>query len=836
MVVRNDLNPATIGYVSPQIVNQTLALSGFERVASFGPRIPSSASYLSAQPLAPGFAPSYPAVEVFQAASPALRPASPVAVLPAASTVLVNGGPDSLLPLAGQGVVTSQPAVIAGDPLPVRPAVWAVTDGQRRADNEFGQTNQNVSFTYTATETNPPDDQFGGAGDPPRQLLPVPAAGHQTVAVLSGAAQVTASSYGDWLVQAPQYDPVNAFDGNSTTAWAEGSAYTPVGQWIQISFDRTLDLPSTIGIQLLVDDPNRSVATRVLVSTAAGSVSTDLADTGAVQALRVRPGATSWLRVTITAASNVEPGAPGAGFTDVLVPGVQVTRYLQPAEDPAGTQAASTVYSFRQQAPSPAAAPGPQASQLLARTFQVPAAQSFSVTAAAVAVPGAALDRLVGSLAPAGRSTFQVSASSTWDSLLEYGPDNLFSGGGPPWIASSTDSTPLLHLTWSGRRTISELKLSPASGAAFPASVEIASPQGTRLASVGPGGVVRVEPPLRTSQLYVIFPGTQSGAAGTGQLPVGLSKLTVPGLAGLRVAAPSGEATFRLACGQGPTVSVDGKQYPTEVSGTVADLVQSLPVQVQLCAPGAGSSTQLSLSKGQHWLLATPSSAFVVTDLDLRSAPDGTAASSVSAATPRRPSPLRRRRPSRRPAYGRAPHLAGRPTQRAHRAGRRELPGDPRELQRRLERDPKRPPADRGPAGRVAASVHRARRPGRSDQPDLRAGDRLSRRPHRVGAGPAPARGAGSVPRARAWPGGRPCVVLATALASQGLAGAGPGAAEAGHRRGHGDGPRGGRRYSSRSPWSSGWPADRPPWPCPPWRASAGGGRAGCRRWRWARC
>ena len=39
VVVRNDLDPATIGYVSPQVVNETLALSGFERVASFGPRV-----------------------------------------------------------------------------------------------------------------------------------------------------------------------------------------------------------------------------------------------------------------------------------------------------------------------------------------------------------------------------------------------------------------------------------------------------------------------------------------------------------------------------------------------------------------------------------------------------------------------------------------------------------------------------------------------------------------------------------------------------------------------------------------------------------------------------
>ena len=107
VVVRNDLDPATIGYVSPQIVNQTLALSGFERVASFGPAIPSSLSYLQTQPLTPGPTPRYPAVEIFQAVNPAWRPSSPVTALPVSQTVLVNGGPDSFLQLAGQGVVTT---------------------------------------------------------------------------------------------------------------------------------------------------------------------------------------------------------------------------------------------------------------------------------------------------------------------------------------------------------------------------------------------------------------------------------------------------------------------------------------------------------------------------------------------------------------------------------------------------------------------------------------------------------------------------------------------------------------------------------------------------------
>ncbi len=256
----------------------------------------------------------------------AQRPSSPVAALPVSSAALVNGGPDSLLQLAGQGILGDQAAVIAGDPTAGSPALWAVTDGQRRQDTAFGLINSNTSYTYTANETNPVDESLGGVGGPPRQLLPVPAAGHQTVAVLSGAASVSASSYGSWLSYQPQYDPVNAFDGNSSTAWAEGNPSTPVGQWIQITFDRPLDLPGSIGVQLLDDNFSRAIANQLQVSTANGQVTTPTVPTNATQQLRVRPGRTRWLRITITGASNVIAGNPGAGIRQVLIPGVRVTR------------------------------------------------------------------------------------------------------------------------------------------------------------------------------------------------------------------------------------------------------------------------------------------------------------------------------------------------------------------------------------------------------------------------------------------------------------------------------------------------------------------------------
>ena len=113
--------------------------------------------------------------------------------------MLADGGPGALLQLAGQHIIGTGPVVTAGDRLVVRPSLWAVTDALRRADNAFGLITSTVSYTYTATETNPADDPLGGAGGPPRQLVPASARGRQTVAVLSGAARVTASSAGSWL-------------------------------------------------------------------------------------------------------------------------------------------------------------------------------------------------------------------------------------------------------------------------------------------------------------------------------------------------------------------------------------------------------------------------------------------------------------------------------------------------------------------------------------------------------------------------------------------------------------------------------------------------------------
>jgi arabinofuranan 3-O-arabinosyltransferase len=624
VVVRNDASPAISGYIPPQVVNETLTLSGFHRVAAFGPAVAAAAAYPNVPGETPGFAISYPSVEIFTASDPALRPASPVIALPVSSTALVNGGPDSLLQLTGQGILASQPAVISGQRLVVQPALWAVTDGQRRADTDFGSTTNYVSYTYTATGTNPSDDPLGAAGGQPRQLLPVAAAGHQTVAVLAGAASVTASSAGTWTGESTQSEPANAFDWNRATAWTESDPDTPVGQWIQINFGHPVDLPAKAGVELLFDSGARSIATQLEVTSAAGSATTEMISTSADQTLLLPPGPTRWMRITITGAANVHPGYPGAGITDVLIPGVKVTTYLQPPEDPAGESAPAVAYSFSQPSESPSVDETPVTGDF-DRTFLTPVSSVLSAEMTAVAVPGRALTDLLGRLTPAGKSQFRARASSSWDNLPEFGAAGLF-GQKPamPWLAGASDTDPAITLSWRGRRTIGEIVLQPALGlAATPTSVLIRSPDGARLANVGLGGVVRISPPLRADRLNLSFRSVSGSAAGdlaAGQpavLPVGLARVKIPALAGLRLATPRPSAPFRLGCGAGPALVVNGQRYLTSVSGTIGSLLQLRPVQVHLCTPGG----TLTLPAGRQRLTTAPAAEFAITGLSLATQP-----------------------------------------------------------------------------------------------------------------------------------------------------------------------------------------------------------------------
>ncbi|HYX59542.1 MAG TPA: alpha-(1-_3)-arabinofuranosyltransferase family protein, partial [Streptosporangiaceae bacterium] len=637
VLVRNDLDPAQVGYTPPVVVHAALRASGFTRIASFGPLAPAGPVGQGTALQVEAIEPQYRPVEVFQAADPAARPGGPAAVLPAASTTLIDGGPAALLQLTGQDLLsTGQPAVTAGQDTVTDPPASRqdVTDGLRRADTAFGLPGNNTSYTYSAAGTIPPDDPHGAGGEPPRQLLPAGASGRQTVAVLTGAASVTASSAGSWLWEVPRADPAGAFDGNPATAWTEASPVSAAGQWVQINFPRPRDLSGPATIRLLDDIP-RPVATRLVVTTAAGRAATATQATGADQPLGIPPGPTGWLRITIAAARGGSPGGPGAGVSDVIIPGVHVTSYLEPAQDQAGPEPSSPSFSFHRDAGTALGLPGNPLEAGLNRTFTTPGTGRFRIAATVTVVPGAALDALLDRLGSAAPAQLRISATSTFASLPALRPQNLLGGTG--WIAAGPAAA--VHLSWKGRRTIGEIQLTaPTTGiAAQPTRVLITSPDGSRDLAVPSSGTLRF-PPLTTDRLDISFPGIMPATAYSQlaghaeQLPVGLGALTIPALASLHTGMAAATTPFRLGCGQGPPLTVDGHTYPTSVSGTVRDLTNLTPLPLRVCTRGA----VLALPAGRHWLSSAGTDLpLAITDLSLTNVAAARAPASASAASSR---------------------------------------------------------------------------------------------------------------------------------------------------------------------------------------------------------
>ncbi|MCQ4084752.1 alpha-(1-_3)-arabinofuranosyltransferase [Streptomyces sp. RB6PN25] len=634
VVVRHDLDPSQFEFVSPALYHRTLELSGFHQVAAFGPVMPADPIRSDTPLQIQGIDTGYHAVEIYEADDSSLRPENPVSVLPVSGTVQLSGGPESLLQASGTGgtgLVDGRAVTLTGNGGAPSGSPLVVTDGLRRTDTSFGLIRDNVSYTYTANGTNPPGRTDGSGGGAPRQLLPFAPHNHQTTAVIEGAASVTASSYGSWLLQSPQYDPVNAFDGDPGTAWVEGNAATPVGQWLRIDFGRTLDLSGGIGVRLLADSSFRPVATKITVTTDHGSATDAVIPDGREQQLATPPGTTSTLKLTFAAAKGAQPGGFGAGISDVTIPGVHVTRYLQAPHDAATDGPGGVVYSFHRQTSDPGLLGPADPETGLDRIVTLDRADTFTPTMSAVSVPGPELEQLLEQAAPV--HGIRASASSVLGNLPEFRAANLVDGSYlTAWIAGG--SNPVVHLSWRGKRTVTELYLEPADGiSAAPESVRISSPDGVREARVGADGHV-VFPALRTDRVDLTFPQVKNVTVydqitGTRlPLPVGLAEIDVPALADLRNAPTDTSRSFQLGCGSGPQLTVDGMTYQTSATGTVGDLINGLPVQLTLCT----ADQQLHLSAGRHTISAPGDGApLAITDLTLTGS---TAWSSLGATAP----------------------------------------------------------------------------------------------------------------------------------------------------------------------------------------------------------
>ncbi|UXY27371.1 alpha-(1-_3)-arabinofuranosyltransferase [Streptomyces sp. HUAS TT20] len=618
VVVRNDLDPDQIGSVPTTTVKRTLEQSGYRRVTGYGP-VMTGGRIAHGTPLqVEGLYPRQRAVEIYEPVDKDVPRPGQARLLSAADTAVVSGGPEALLPLAAR--LRDRATVLTGDNHPGvgSPGLQLVGDGLRRADTRFGLVDANTSYTYTRDERNAPD-AVQDAGEEPRQILPTDGIGHQTVAQLRGASSVTASSYGNWLFHLPQYDPVNAFDGDPATAWAEGAPGSAKGQWLRIGFDGSYDMPSSVKVTPLPQQSVRAAATRVRVTTEKGSVTSFLRPDGMTQTVKAPAGATRWMKLTIVDSVARRSGLTGAGFSEIALPHVQVTRMLRLPTDADRSDAAAEVVSLHRAAdPTGLSATGTEAG--LHRAFATGTAGSYQVAASAVPVPGEALDKLLYRVAPDQKHRITATADSTAALGAGLSARNLTDGDlTTAWIAGDR---PTIHLSWKGKQPVGELVLAPAGGLSTrPTEVDISSPDGATTAGVDENGMVRFDP-ITTDRLDITITKTapltlhNPVADEDLQLPVGLTEAYLPALDGYRTRQPAPTRTFSLPCGQGPVLAVDGELYPTSVKGTVRDLVERRRVEVTPCQEGSVDAA-LELTAGTHRVEAGDTGPLVLTDVTL---------------------------------------------------------------------------------------------------------------------------------------------------------------------------------------------------------------------------
>jgi arabinofuranan 3-O-arabinosyltransferase len=611
VLVRNDLLRSDLRGAWPARIQQALAESpGIVKVAHFG-QIPVGSKF--PDDAVSNFDTPYPPVVIYR-----VDGAQPVAtVQPVSSTLRVYGAPESLLTLADQGLLQNRPVLLNSDSPQIHAAATVVTDSLRRRTRNFGEIRDDYSATLTANQpatTFEATDDFTEPGWQP----------YLAVAQYHGIADVTASSSEADVDAIPQQSntgrlPFAAVDGNLATMWESGSLNGPVGQWLRIDFDQARN-PGVIQVAFADNRAIGPQVTEVEVSTAAGKVADSVRLTGNYQRLRVPPGASRWLQITVTGVFNPPKPDIGrqVGIAEISVPGVTASRTIvaPDVKMPGGGDPSAVVLAKAEPQPSgcmltslrwvcsPALVKPTEEQYGFDHSFTVAQPAAASLSGSAVLTSQSLIERY----AFPGAQQPVVTGSSTYTSDPEDLPTSAFDGNpATSWIASPFDPHPTLTIRWHHATTVSSFKIIRPPGASGTLSVQVTGSGGqTRFGLLPASGTLQIAP-MRTDSLTFAFTPSQA--------PLQISEVQIPGVQPLGV-NPNWQ--FTLPCGFGPQIRLGGASVPTRVSGTFGDVLEGRPLSFSAC-------TSISLAAGTNEVVEPSQDAFSVQSVVLDTTGTGTA-------------------------------------------------------------------------------------------------------------------------------------------------------------------------------------------------------------------
>ncbi|GAA1864544.1 alpha-(1-_3)-arabinofuranosyltransferase domain-containing protein [Asanoa iriomotensis] len=607
LLVRHDVDRAATGVPPIAVIRQAVAGSpGLTPVATFGPEVDAGPMHSPVDAAA-----AVPSIEIFEVR----RTVPQVSAVARADVPTVSGGPESLLGLLEQGLIDgSTPTILTGDDASPS-ASRIVTDGLRRRELNVGRMRDNLSYTLTRDE---PTRQQRQRAD----LVPFPIDGHDTVATFQGIRSVDASSsaaFADTVgATEVSYAPFAALDGDTRTAWHSDPLREPAGQWLEVTFD-TPQRVDELTVDFVEDLRVAAPVGYLRVTTDQGAVDRALPETPGPHRLATLPGLTTTVRVTVLA---LRPGHEGGAVAlrELGIPGLSAQRALRAPADVTGGPAPTYAFGRAIEDRGACFPSGGETrcDQFLARTgeeplgldriFTTPVESPYELRLTARPRTGGPL--------PLDRPV-TASATSVLAGDVEVGADAAVDGDpATAWLAEPVDANPAVELSWDGPRKIDQLRLvtPTAPVASVPLDVVVRTPTGARNASVGEDGWVRF-PAVTTDRVTIAvarFDKKIADERGNGwPAPVGIAEVEIPALSDLLPQASAAASTKLVApCGRGPTVMLDGVDFPTSVAGTLADVRAGRALPLTVCDDFASESVELGA--GEHRLRTEPSDSFVV--------------------------------------------------------------------------------------------------------------------------------------------------------------------------------------------------------------------------------
>ncbi len=609
IVVRNDLDWKRWFSPRPAAVRVVLERSGLHRMKEFGPTLGESGMQLDAFSGANEL--DFHALDVYSVTDADVRVTMP----PVAGTIVASGSTEATASLIESGMTDDQAVVIANDLDSTDDAVYksspkfVATDTYRRQYTEFGLDRTNDSYALT------PDEVVPGTNGAQDFSAHDPAA--QSVAEMTGVKAVTASSYGSWLLQIPEFAPFKAIDGSMDTQWVAGNGEKSQGEWWEVELLEPRELARTT-IKILNDGPYRAFPSSLKITTDTGERTIALQQGQAVVEVDPPAGATSHFRIEFASIYNDAPNRPSAGLQEVEIPGVTMNRTLHAAplryETVSGTTAATNVsgYVFDRVRGNQQSILRQDPELELDRTFDVPASTKLSIEATAAPVASEPFTRRI------SKGPITVSASSTFGNQPSSAPINLFDHDLTTfWLPdpvfrpkqSSLDdavvearftgrSQPWVTFTWDTPATIDNITLR-GGDSTFAGIVTIESSGGNRVASPDANGKLTFAS-ITTRAITLRFSPTEpvpvrndiDGVVDS-SLAVSLSEIEIPQLQKL---GTNDASPFVIPCEAGPRLTFDDKvTIAFSASTTVSDAKALLPLQLTPCG---GSAVQLS--PGSH--------------------------------------------------------------------------------------------------------------------------------------------------------------------------------------------------------------------------------------------